>query len=155
MGIEDILRANDEKRQRDRGSAQNAIERGERARAALAEHVLKTLLASLVALNDRALGQFTRLPIASKPSETPIYIECDGLVRLTLHCVVRADNNGIAYCSTIDLGMSRGGKIVRGALEPMRGATAIRANRLGVPEKLFAVEVPKLRKAVEALAHQL
>ena len=154
MGIEDILRKNDEKRSR--GDArQGAFERGLQARFAFSELVAIHLLAALVALRDPAIGEPARLPIAGKPSETGVFIECEGLVRLTLHCVVRADPNGIAYCSSIDLGMSRGGRIVRGTFEPVRGSSGLRPNKLGYTDKQFTIEQPKFLKAIEALARQL
>jgi len=155
MGIEDILRKNDEKRAHGGDVRQGAYERGLQARFVFSETVAAALLAAVVALRDRAVGEPVRLPIAAKPSETGVFIECEGLVRLTLHCVVRADPNGIAYCSSIDLNMSRGGRIVRGTFEPIRGNTGLRANRLGYTEKQFAIDQPKFHKAIEALAHQL
>jgi hypothetical protein len=155
MGIEDILKQNDEKRTHSGDARQGAYERGLQARFVFSERVALALLAAVVAMRDRAIGEPVRLPIAAKPSETGVFIECEGLVRLTLHCVIRADPNGVAYCSSIDLAMSRGGRIVRGTFEPIRGSTGLRANKLGYTEKQFTIDQPKFVKAIEALAHQL
>jgi hypothetical protein len=154
LGIEDILRKNDEKRSR--GDArQGAYERGLQARFVFSETVAAALVAAVWALRDPAVGEPVRLPIAGKSTETGVFVECQGLVRLTLHCVIRADPNGIAYCSPIDLGMSRGGRIVRGTFEPIRGNLGVRANRLGVTDKQFLIDPAKFLKTIEALAHQL
>jgi hypothetical protein len=154
MGIEDILRKNDEKRAR--GDArQGAYERGLQARFIFSEAVAAALVAAVWGLRDLAVGEPVRLPIAGKSTETGVFVECQGLVRFTLHCVVRADPNGVAYCSAIDLGMSRGGRIVRGTFEPIRGGAGFRANKLGVTDKQFEIDPAKFKKAVEALAHQL
>jgi hypothetical protein len=153
MGIEDILRKIDEKH--GHGNPQQAAyERGLQARAAYAEVVAAALLTAIKNLRDPAIGEGERLPIAAKPSETGVFIECEGLVRLTFHCVLRADPAGEAFCSAIDLGMSRGGRIIRGSFEPMRRNSG-RANKLGVSEKQFAIDPPAFLKAIEALAHQL
>jgi len=154
MGIEEILRKNDEKRSRGDGR-QGAYERGLHARFVFSETVAAALVAAVWALKDPALGEPVRLPIAGKSTETGVFIECQGMVRFTLHCVIRADPNGVAYCSAIDMGMSRGGRIVRGTFEPIHGNAGFRANKLGVTEKQFAIDPPKFLKAVEALAHQL
>ena len=95
------------------------------------------------------------MPIASKPTETGIYFECEGIVRLTLHAVVRTDPNGTAYCSPIDLAMTRHGKIARGNFEPVSSKAGVRPHQLGVAEKYFAIESERLQKALENLAHQL
>jgi hypothetical protein len=155
MGIEDILRKNDEKR--GRGDARHdAYERELQARFAFSENVAAALLAALVALRDKAIGEAVRLPIAAKPSETPVFIECEGLVRLTLLCHIRADLTGMVFCSAIDLGMSRaGGRIMRGQFEPVHGSLGSRPGKLGVSEKQFAVDHVKFREAIEALARQL
>ena len=154
MGIEDILRKKDEKR--GRGDArQDAYEREFQARFAYSERVASTLLSSIIALRDKAIGEAIRLPIAAKASETPVFIECEGLVRLTLLCHIRADLTGAVYCSAIDLGMSRnGGRIIRASFEPVR-PNAGRPGKLGVPEKQFTVDAPKFKAAIESLAHQL
>jgi hypothetical protein len=154
MGIEDILRKNDEKKRGQGDVRLGAYERGLQARMVYSEAVAAFLLSAVKALRDPALGEAVRLPIGAKPNETGVFIECEGLVRLTLQCVVRADPNGVAYCSPIDLGMSRGGRVVRRAFEPLRGNSG-RAGRLGVTEKQFVVDQPKFVKAIEALAHQL
>jgi hypothetical protein len=155
MGIEDILKKKDEKRGRGDGR-QDAYEREFQARFIYSERVATTLLASLIALRDRALGEAVRLPIAAKPSETPVFIECEGLVRLTLLCHVRADMTGAVYCSAIDLGMSRNsGRIVRGSFAPVGVNSGTRLGKLGVPEKQFTVDQTAFRNAIEALAHQL
>lgn len=155
MGIDDILRKNDAKRAASGDAAKRVMEREQHARAEFSEIVANKLFNALRDLNDPALGEITRLPIAAKASEIGIFYECIGIVRLTLHCIVAADPNGVAYCSSIDLAMSRGGKIVRGLVEPMRGNSGIRTGKLGVPEQYFAVEVPKLKRALEMLANQL
>jgi hypothetical protein len=154
MGIEDILRKKDEKR--GRGDAkQDAYEREFQARFAYSERVATALLLGLIGLRDKAIGEAVRLPIAAKSSETPVFIECEGLVRLTLLCHIRADLTGAVFCSPIDLGMSRnGGRIMRGQFEPT-APNAGRPGKLGVPERHFKVDQEKFRHAIEALAHQL
>jgi hypothetical protein len=155
MGIEDILRKKDEKRGRGDGR-QDAYEREFQARFIFSERVAGALIAALIGLRDKAIGEAIRLPIAAKPSETPVFIECEGLVRLTLLCHVRADLAGTVFCSAIDLGMSRnGGRIVRGSYEPLRGNLGTRLGKLGVTEKQFAIDPVPFRNAIEALAHQL
>lgn len=155
MGIEDILKQKDEKRGRGDGR-QDAYEREFQARFEYSERVAMTLLASLVALRDRAIGEPVRLPIASKQSETPVFIECEGLVRLTLLCHVRADMAGTVYCSVVDLGMSRnGGRIVRSTYAPVAPKSGGRIGKLGVTEKQFSVDQAAFKTAIEALAHQL
>ena len=155
MGIEDILRKSDEKRGRGDGR-QDAYEREFQARFVYSESVAAALLAALLALRDKAIGEPVRLPIAAKSSETPVFIECEGLVRLTLLCHIRADLTGAVFCSPIDLGMSRnGGRIMRGTFEPSRGTSGTRLGKLGVPEKQFTIDPVKFRTAIEALAHQL
>lgn len=155
MGIEDILKKKDEKRGRGDGR-QDAYEREFQTRFVYSERVAMTLLASLVALRDKALGEPVRLPIAAKPSETPVFIECEGLVRLTLLCHIRADMTGAVFCSAIDLGMSRnGGRIVRGSYAPVGANSGTRLGKLGVPEKQFTVDQAAFRNAIETLAHQL
>jgi hypothetical protein len=84
-----------------------------------------------------------------------VYIESEGIVRFTMHCVIRADANGVAYCSPIDMGMSRGGRTARGVFDPVRGNPTHRLGKLGVTEKQFFVEPAKLQRAIESLAHQL
>jgi hypothetical protein len=155
LGIADILRKHDDRRARGGDPRVSAIERGLKSRAVFSESVSSQIITAIMHLRDPALGEPVRLPIAGKSTETGIYIECQGMVRLTAHCVVRADNNGIAYCSPIDLAMSRGGRIVRGVFEPIRGNAGLRTNKLGVTEKQFAIEEPKLLRTIEALAHQL
>ena len=153
MGIEDILRKNDEKHAR--GNVRlGAYERGVQARASFAEFVALALVAAVKGLRDPALGDPQHLPIAGKPQETGVFIECEGMVRFTLHCVVRADPEGNAYCSSIDLGMSRGGRIVRGSYEPVRPNSG-RPGKLGVTDKQFLIDPPRFLKAIESLAHQL
>jgi len=153
MGIEDILRKKDERRGDPR---QDAYEREFQARFIFSERVAGALVAALIALRDKAIGEAVRLPIAAKPSETPVFIECEGLVRLTLLCHIRADLTGAVFCSAIDLGMSRnGGRIVRGSYEPVRGNSGSRPGKLGVSEKQFAIDPPHFRAAIEGLAHQL
>jgi hypothetical protein len=154
MGIEDILRQNDSKR--GRGDArQDAYEREFQSRFVFSENVAAALLSSLIGLRDKAIGEAVRLPIAAKTSETPVFIECQGLVRLTLLCHVRADLTGTVFCSAIDLGMSRnGGRIIRGQFEPTR-PNAGRPGKLGVTEKQFTIDLPKFREAIEGLARQL
>ena len=155
MGIEEILRKKDEKRGRGDGS-QDAYEREFQARFIYSERVAAALIAALIALRDKAIGEAIRLPIAAKPSESPVFIECEGLVRLTLLCHVRTDLTGTVFCSAIDLGMSRnGGRIVRGSYEPVRGNSGSRLAKLGVTEKQFAIDPVIFRNAIEALAHQL
>ena len=151
MKIAEIVRKNDERRGR-RDVRKGAYERGLQARWMYSEFVAGALLAAVKALRDPALGEAVRLPIAGKPTETGVFIECEGLVRLTLHCVIRADPNGIAYCSAIDLGMSRGGRVARCSFEPMRGTSGFNAE-LGVTDKQFAIEGAKFLKAIESLAH--
>jgi hypothetical protein len=155
MGIEDILKKKDEKR--GRGDArQDAYEREFQARFIFSERVATGLLVALIGLRDKAIGEPVRLPIAAKPSETPVFIECEGLVRLTLLCHIRADLTGAVFCSAIDLGMSRnGGRIVRGTYEPVRANSGIRPGKLGVSEKQFALDATIFRNVIEALAHQL
>jgi hypothetical protein len=155
MGIEDILKKKDEKR--GRGDArQDAYEREFQARFIFSERISTGLLVALIGLRDKAIGEPVRLPIAAKPSETPVFIECEGLVRLTLLCHVRADLTGTVFCSAIDLGMSRnGGRIVRGSFEPVRPNSGVRAGKLGVTEKQFAIDATVFRHVIEALAHQL
>jgi hypothetical protein len=154
VGIEDILRKNDAKRAAQGNAVRNAADRALHARAGLVETVARELVAALHKIHDQALGEVTRLPIASKPMETGIYFECEGIVRFTLHCVVRTDPNGVAYCSPIDLSMSRHGKIARGSFEPVMSRGG-QPHRLGVPEKYFAIEAPRLQQAIETLASQL
>jgi len=154
MGIEDILRNKDEKRGR-HDPRQDAYEREFQARLVFSEHVATSLILSLIGLRDKALGDAVRLPIGAKPSETPVFIECEGLVRLTLLCHVRADMTGTVFCSPVDLGMSRnGGRIVRSQYEALRPNSG-RPAKLGVNEKQFFVDIHKFRAAIEALAHQL
>jgi hypothetical protein len=155
MGIADILRKNDAKRAANGGVAKHSLEREAQARLAFSETVAARILAALKELRDPALGEISRLPIAAKPSQIGIFFECLGLVRLTLHCIVVADGAGVAYCSSIDLAMSRGGKIVRGSIEPLKANAGIRVGKNGVPEHVFALDAAKLKKAVEALANQL
>lgn len=155
MGIEDILRKNDAKRAASGDAVKRSIEREHHARTQFSEVVATKIFAALTELNDPALQEITRLPIASKPAEIGVFFECLGSVRLTLHCVVAADPNGVAYCSSIGLVMTRGNRTVRGNMEPMRGNAGIRTGKLGVPEQYFAVEVARLRKAIEILANQL
>jgi hypothetical protein len=154
MGIEDILRKKDERRSGD--ARQDAYEREFQARFIYSEHVATALISGLITLRDKAIGEPVRLPIAAKPSETPVFIECEGLVRLTLLCHIRADLTGAVFCSPVDLGMSRnGGRIVRGSFEPMKVNSGVRLSKLGVPEKHFGVDANKFRHAIESLAHQL
>ena len=155
MGIADILRKLDEKKNHQGGDPRSAYERGLAGRASFSEAVAAALIAGVKSLHDPGLGEPVRLPIAGKSTETGVYIECLGLVRFTLHAVVRADANGVVYCSPVDLAMTRGGKIVRAVFEPTHGSSGMRGNKLGVTDKQFAVETPKLLKAIEALAHQL
>ena len=154
MGLEDILRKNDEKRAHG-DPRQAAYARGLQARSTYAEVVAKALLDAINKLHDPALGEAVRLPIAAKSTETGVFIECEGIVRLTLHCVVHAEPDGVAYCSAIDMGMSRGGRIVRASFEPVRGASGMRSNKHGVTEKEFTIDPQKLLKTIESLAHQL
>lgn len=155
MGIEDILRENDRKRGRS-DPRQDAYEREFQARFLYSEHVAGVLVNSLWALRDKAIGEPVRLPIASKSSESPVFIECEGLVRLTLLCHVRADQTGVAHCSPIDIGMSRNGsRMVRCSFEPVRPNSGARSGKLGVTEKHFAVDLPRFRTAIETLARQL
>ena len=155
MGIEEILRKKDEKRGR-RDPRQDAFEREFQARFIYSERVASALISALIGLRDKAIGEAVRLPIAAKPSESPVFIECEGLVRLTLLCHIRADLTGAVFCSPIDLGMSRnGGRTVRGSYEPMRPNSGQRRTKLGVAEKQFAIDPPAFRTAIEALAHQL
>jgi hypothetical protein len=156
MSIEEILRENDGKRGRRSGDPrQDAFEREFQARFVYSEHVAATLVHSLWALRDKAVGEPVRLPIAAKSSESPVFIECEGLVRLTLLCHIRADQTGVAHCSSIDMGMSRnGGRMVRCSFDPVR-AGAGRPGKLGVTEKSFAIDLPKFRAAIESLAKQL
>jgi hypothetical protein len=155
MGIEDILRKRDETRGR-RDPRQDAYEREFQARFVYSERVATSLMVALLGLRDKAIGEPIRLPIGAKPSETPVFIECEGLVRLTLLCHIRADLTGAVFCSPIDLGMSRnGGRIVRGSYEPLRANAGIHPGKLGVGEKHFAIDPPKFKHAIEALAHQL
>jgi hypothetical protein len=154
MGIEDILRENDKRRGRS-DARQDAYEREFQSRFVYSENVATALLVALLALRDKAIGEPARLPLAAKPSETPVFIECEGLVRLTLLCHVRADLAGTVYCSSIDIGMSRGGgRSVRGSFEPIRSNSG-RPGKLGVTEKQFAIDPHKFRDAIEALARQL
>jgi hypothetical protein len=154
MGIEDILRKKDEKRGRS-DPRQDAYEREFQARFMYSERVAATLIASLIQLRDKAIGEAIRLPISAKASETPVFIECEGLVRLTLLCHIRADLTGTVFCSNIDLGMSRnGGRMIRGQFEPTK-PNAGRPGKLGVPEKHFVIDPVKFRNAIEGLAHQL
>ena len=69
MGIEDILRKKDERRGDPR---QDAYEREFQARFIFSERVAGALVAALIALRDKAIGEAVRLPIAAKPSETPV-----------------------------------------------------------------------------------
>ncbi len=157
MGIEDILRKNDEKRGRG-NLRQGATERGEKACQAFYEFVALALVAAVKGLRDPALGEPVHLPLGTKTNssqERAVLIECQGLVRFTLHCMVRTDLEGTAYCSAIDLGMSRGGgRSVRGTYEPLRGSSG-RPNKLGVTDKQFLIDPPRFLKAIESLAHQL
>lgn len=156
MGIEDILRENDAKRGRGGDARQDAYEREFQARFMYSETVAAALIAALVGLRDKAIGEPVRLPLAAKSSETPVFIECEGLVRLTLLCHVRADMTGTVFCSAIDLGMSRnGGRIMRASYEPMRANSGHRAGKLGVTQKHFGIDLPRFRNAIEALARQL
>lgn len=155
MGIEDILRTNDEKRGRKDGR-QDAYERELQARFIFSEHIATALLAGLMQLRDKAIGEPVRLPIAAKAFETPVFIECEGLVRLTLLCHIRADLTGAVFTSAIELGMSRnGGRIMRGQFEPVRPNSGSRPGKFGFSEKQFAVDKDKLRAAIESLARQL
>lgn len=155
MGIEDILKENDRKRGR-ADPRQDAYEREFQARFMYSEHVAATLVNALWALRDKAIGEPVRLPIASKASESPVFIECEGMVRLTLLCHVRADQSGVAHCSPIDMGMSRNGsRMVRCQFEPVRAGSGGRTGKLGVIEKNFAVDLTKFRAAIEGLAKQL
>jgi len=155
MGIEDILRENDTKRGR-KSPRENAFEREFQARFLFSEHVALTLITSLWGLRDKAIGEPARLPIAAKSSENPVFIECEGIVRLTLLCHIRADQAGVAHCSSIDMGMSRNGsRMVRCTFEPVRAHAGIRPGKLGVSQKQFAIDLPKFREAIEGLAKQL
>jgi hypothetical protein len=155
MGIEDILKKKDEKRGRS-DPRQDAYEREFQARFIYSERVATALISALIGLRDKAVGEAVRLPIAAKPSETPVFIECEGLVRLTLLCHIRADLTGAVFCSSISLGMSRGGgRIVRGSYDPVHPGLGHRPGKLGVAEKQFGVDAPKFREAIEGLAHQL
>jgi hypothetical protein len=154
LGIEEILKKNDDKRAKG-NVRQGAYERGLLARALFSETVASALIAGIVSLKDRAIGVPVRLPIASKPTESGVYIESEGLVRFTMHCVIRADPNGVAYCSPIDMAMSRGGRTARLVFDPVRGAAGHRLGKLGVAEKQFFVEPAKLQRALELLAHQI
>ena len=154
MGIEDILKENDRKRGR-ADPRQDAYEREFQARFMYSEHVAASLVNALWALRDKAIGEPVRLPIAAKASESPVFIECEGIVRLTLLCHVRADQTGVAHCSAIDMGMSRNGsRMVRCQFEPVRAGGG-RPGKLGVTEKNFAVDLAKFRTAIESLAKQL
>jgi hypothetical protein len=156
MGIEDILRENDQKRGRGADARQDTYEREFQARFIYSETVAAALLGALLSLRDKAIGEPVRLPIAAKPSETPVFIECEGLVRLTLLCHIRADLTGAVFCSAIDLGISRsGGRIIRGNFEPIKAGLGTRPGKLGVPEKQFGVDHGKFKAAIEALARQL
>lgn len=156
MGIEDILKKNDEKRGRVNSDRQDAYERELQSRLIFSEQVASKLIVALLGLRDKAIGAPVRLPIAAKSSETPVFIECEGLVRLTLLCHVRADQNGDVFCSPIDIGMSRnGGRIMRGQYMPVHGPHNGRPSKLGVPEKQFGIDLNKFRTAIEALAHAL
>jgi hypothetical protein len=155
MGIDDILRKNDAKRASSGDLARRSLEREQHARAEFSEVVATKMFSALLDLRDPALGEITRLPIGAKASEIGVFYECLGSVRLTLHSVVAADPNGVAYCSSIELVMSRGGRTVRGMMEPVKNNSSIRLGKLGVPEQHFAVETARLRKAIEALANQL
>jgi hypothetical protein len=155
VGIEDILRKKDEARGGKDGR-QDAYEREVHARFVFSEHVATALISALHGLHDKAIGEAVRLPIAAKPSETPVFIECEGLVRLTLLCHIRADLNGAVYCSAIGLVMSRGsGRIVRGQFEPVKPNSGSRATKFGFPEKQFAIDPVKFKTAIEGMAHQL
>jgi hypothetical protein len=154
MGLEDILRKNDEKRAHG-DPRQAAYARGLQARSTYSETVAAALLKAVKDLRDPALGEPVRLPISAKSTETGVFIECEGLVRMTLHCVVHAEPDGIAYCSAIDMGMSRGGRIVRGTFEPVRGNAGVRSHTHGVTEKEFFIDRARFLKVIEALAHQL
>ena len=154
MGIEDILRENDKKRGRS-DARQDAYEREFQSRFVYSENVAVALLGALLSLRDKAIGEPVRLPLAAKPSETPVFIECEGLVRLTLLSHVRSDLAGAVYCSSIELGMSRGGgRSVRASFDPIRNNSG-RPSKLGVTEKHFAVDPHKFRDAIETLARQL
>lgn len=154
-GIEEILRENDRKRGRG-DPRQDAYEREFQARFLYSEHVAATLVNSIWALRDKALGEPVRLPIAAKSSESPVFIECEGLVRLTLLCHIRADQTGVAHCSSIDIGMSRNGsRMVRCSYDPIRAGSGGRAGKLGVIEKHFAIDIEKFRSAIQSLAKQL
>lgn len=155
LGIEEILRKNDEKRAHGR-VRQDAYERDSNARSAFSQSVAAALIAAVQRMRDPAIGIPERLPIASKETEIGVFVECQGLVRFTLHCVVRTDQEGNAYCSAVDIGMSRpGGKIVRSSFDPVHGHSGTRASRLGIPEKHFGIDPARFVHAVEALAHQL
>jgi hypothetical protein len=118
--------------------------------------VATALISALFGLHDKAIGEPVRLPIAAKPSETPVFIECEGLVRLTLLCHIRADLTGAVYCSAIDLGMSRSNsRILRGQFEPVKPNSGSRATKFGFPEKQFAIDPAKFKNAIEGMAHQL
>jgi hypothetical protein len=154
-GIEEILRENDRKRGRG-DPRQDAYEREFQGRFLYSEHVAATLVHSLWALRDKAIGEPVRLPIAAKSSESPVFIECEGIVRLTLLCHIRADQTGVAHCSAIDIGMSRNGsRMVRCSYEPIRAGSGGRAGKLGVIEKHFAIDLEKFRTAIQSLAKQL
>ena len=154
MGIEDILRKLDMKRTH--GDARHdAVEREFHSRLTFAETVTSALVTAIFALRDKALGEPVPLPLAAKPSETPVFIECEGMVRLTLRCHIRADQQGNVFCSAIDLGMSRsGGRIVHGSFDPVRPNQG-RPGKLGVTEKQLGIDPTRFRDAIEALAHQL
>jgi hypothetical protein len=154
MGIEDILRKLDLKRSH--GAVRHdSSERELHSRLNFAAVVTTTLVDALLSLRDKAIGSPVPLPIAAKPSETPVFIECEGMVRLTLRCHVRADLTGKVYCSAVDIGMSRnGGRIVRTSFEPLLPNQG-RPGKLGVTEKQFGVDATKFRNTIEGLAHQL
>lgn len=154
MGIEDILRKLDLKRSHG-GERKDSVEREFHSRVTYAESVTATLVTALYALRDKAIGEPVPLPIAAKPSETPVFIECEGMVRLTLRCHIRSDQAGAVYCSPIELGMQRnGGRIMRATFDPILPNVG-RPGKLGVTEKQFGVDATKFRNAIEALAHQL
>lgn len=152
MGIEEILKKNDAKRVQRRA---NAAERSVVVRAAFALTVETELVGALRKLNDKAIGEPQRLPIASKPAEIGIYFECEGLVRLTFHCVIRSDNSGDAFCSTLSLAMSRSGRTIRSAFDPIKPKMAARPHRLGYSEKQFGIDPVALQKVLEGMARQL
>jgi hypothetical protein len=153
VGIEDILRKKDEKRGRV-DPRKDAYERDFQSRFVFSERVAQALINALIALRDKAIGMAVRLPIAAKASESPVFIECEGLVRLTLLCHIRVDQAGAVYCSPIDIGMSRnGGRIVRTQFEPTKSHA--RPGKFGFPEKQFDIDLAKFKAAIEALAHQV